>query len=102
MHTSHQLINGAFASLLALGLASPATSAFAQQKGDTEKCAGIVKAGKNDCGTSKSACAGTASADRDSEAWVYVPKGTCARIAGGTVTDKAYNVHGGAAAAGKS
>ena len=98
MNTSHQLIHGAFASLLALGLGATATSALAQ-KADNEKCAGIVKAGKNDCGTSKSACAGSAAADRDPEAWVYVPKGTCARIAGGTITDKPFNVHGGAAAA---
>ena len=100
MNASHQLIHGAIASLVALGLGASATGAFAQ-KAEHEKCAGIVKAGKNDCGTSKSACAGTASVDRDPEAWVYVPKGTCARIAGGTVTDKAYNVHGGAAAAKK-
>jgi len=36
--------------------------------------------------------------DRDPEAWVFVPKGTCERIAGDTITDKLYNVHGGAAA----
>ena len=96
MNTSNQLIHGAIASLLALGLGASATGAFAQ-KADNEKCAGIVKAGKNDCGTSKSSCAGTSTADRDSEAWVYVPKGTCERIAGGSVTDKPYNVHGGAA-----
>jgi len=36
--------------------------------------------------------------DRDPEAWVFVPKGTCERIAGDTITDKPYNVHGGAAA----
>jgi len=100
MTNSNPLIHGAIASLLALGLGSAATSALAQ-KADNEKCAGIVKAGKNDCGTSKSACAGTATADRDPEAWVFVPKGTCARIAGGTITDKPSNVHGGAAAAAK-
>ena len=99
MNASNQLIHGAIASLLALGLGT-ASTAYAQ-KAETEKCAGIVKAGKNDCGTSKGACAGTVAVDRDAEAWVYVPKGTCARIAGGTVTDKAYNVHGGAAAAKK-
>ena len=99
MNASHQLIHGAIASLVALGLGASATGAFAQ-KAENEKCAGIVKAGKNDCGTSKSSCAGTSTADRDPEAWVYVPKGTCARLVGGTVTDKPYNVHGGAAAAG--
>ena len=78
------------------GIRASASSAFAQ-KADTEKCAGIVKAGRNDCGTSKSACAGTSTTDRDPETWISVPKGTCARIAGGTITDKPSNVHGGAA-----
>ena len=100
MNASNQLIRGAIASLLALGLGSSATSAFAQ-KAENEKCAGIVKAGKNDCGTSKSSCAGTSTVDRDPEVWIYVPKGTCARLAGGTITDKSYNVHGGAAGAAK-
>ena len=97
MNASHQLIHGAIASLVALGLGASATGAFAQ-KAENEKCAGIVKAGKNDCGTSKSACAGTTKADGDPEAWILVPKGTCERIAGGKVTNKPENVHGGAAA----
>jgi uncharacterized membrane protein len=96
------LIHGAFASLLALGLGAASFAAQAADKGATEKCAGIVKAGKNDCGTSKSACAGTSKVDRDPEAWIAVPAGTCSRIAGGTVTDKPENVHGGAAGMKKS
>jgi uncharacterized membrane protein len=95
MSHSQDLVRGAFASLLLVGLASASSQAFAA-KGDTEKCAGIVKAGANDCGTSKSSCAGTAKVDRDPEAWVLVPKGTCSKIAGGVVTDKPENVHGGA------
>ncbi|MEJ8813053.1 DUF2282 domain-containing protein [Variovorax ureilyticus] len=97
MNASHQLVQGAIASLLALGLGAASTGAFAQ-KVETEKCAGIVKAGSNDCGTSKSSCAGTSTTDRDPEAWIYVAKGTCARIAGGSVTNKPENVPGGAAA----
>jgi uncharacterized membrane protein len=50
-----------------------------------EKCAGIVKAGKNDCGTSKSSCQGTSTRDRDADVWIYVPTGTCEKIAGGKV-----------------
>jgi uncharacterized membrane protein len=49
-----------------------------------EKCAGIAKSGKNDCGTSKHSCAGQAKSDGGEE-WVYVPKGTCEKIVGGTV-----------------
>ena len=97
MQVSNQLVHGAIAGLVALGLYSTVGSAVAA-KGDNEKCAGVVKAGKNDCGTSKASCAGTSTVDRDPEAWIYVPKGTCERIVGGTVTNKPENVHGGAAA----
>ena len=100
-NSSNSIVHGTFATLIALGLAAASSAALAA-KGDTEKCAGIVKAGKNDCGTSKSACAGTATVDRDAEAWILVPAGTCERIAGGKVTNKAENVHGGAAALKKS
>ena len=84
MSTTNQIIRTAFAGLITVGLATAAGQALAA-KGDNEKCAGIVKAGKNDCGTSKTSCAGTAKVDRDPEVWIYVPKGTCDRIAGGTV-----------------
>jgi len=97
MNASKPLVAGSLASLIAVTLAMAANTAQAA-KDDTEKCAGVVKAGKNDCGTSKSACAGTTSADRDPEAWILVPKGTCERIAGGTVTTNPANQHGGAAA----
>jgi len=82
MKPSELVIRSAFATLLAVGLTA-ATNAFAA-KGDMEKCAGIAKAGKNDCGTSKHACAGQSKADGGEE-WVYVPKGTCEKIVGGTV-----------------
>jgi uncharacterized membrane protein len=81
----YDIIRGAITGLLALGVAAGAGQALAA-KGDNEKCAGIVKGGKNDCGTSKGSCAGTVKTDRDAEAWIYVPKGTCEKIAGGHVT----------------
>jgi len=96
----HALLRHTLAGFIAIGIAAASSAALAA-KGDTEKCAGIVKAGKNDCGTSKSACAGTSTADRDAEAWILVPAGTCERIAGGKLTNKPENVHGGAAAAKK-
>lgn len=94
MKKSDLVIRSAFASLVALGLAAAGTSALAA-KDDQEKCAGIVKAGKNDCGTSHSSCAGTATKDRDAEAWIYVPKGTCERIAGGKVSTSPHAMPGG-------
>ncbi len=77
--------------LLALtvaGLVAAAASSYAhdaQAGSGQEKCAGIVKAGMNDCGTSKHACAGMAAADSDPEEWIYVPTGTCKKIVGGKV-----------------
>jgi uncharacterized membrane protein len=95
MNASNRIINTTFASLIALGLSAAGGQAMAA-KGDTEKCAGIVKAGKNDCGTSKSACAGTIKMDNDSEAWIALPKGTCERIAGGHIVTAAWAKPGGA------
>ena len=54
----------------------------ANQK-NTEKCYGIVKAGMNDCATAAQSCAGSATKDRQSDAFLFVPKGLCEKIAGG-------------------
>ncbi len=67
---------------LALGMMGAGEQAMAAKKG-FEKCAGIVKAGMNDCGTSKHACAGQASLDGAPEEWLYVPEGTCEKLVGG-------------------
>jgi len=94
MNASKPLVAGSLASLLAVTLAMVANTAQAA-KDDTEKCAGVVKAGKNDCGTSKNACAGQVKADNDPEAWISVPKGTCERIVGGHLQTSADAKHGG-------
>ncbi|MCB1637296.1 MAG: DUF2282 domain-containing protein [Thiothrix sp.] len=47
-----------------------------------EKCAGIVRAGMNDCGANGHACAGMAREDNDPDEWITLPKGTCGKIAG--------------------
>jgi uncharacterized membrane protein len=50
---------------------------------ERERCHGIVRAGRNDCGTSRHACAGQAGADAQADEWISLPAGTCERIAGG-------------------
>jgi uncharacterized membrane protein len=76
----HLILSGAAAAtLLAAAMASDTANAG---KPGMEKCAGIVKAGKNDCGTSKHDCSGNAKTDKDPEEWVYVPVGTCEKIVG--------------------
>lgn len=57
--------------------------AAAQAQGNIEKCYGVAKAGKNDCQTASSSCAGTSKKDAQTDAWISVPKGTCEKITGG-------------------
>lgn len=52
---------------------------------DQEQCAGVIKAGKNDCATSTNACHGHVETDANPEAWIYLPKGTCEKIAGARI-----------------
>ena len=73
------LINAAIASLIALG--SIAVIA-ADTKAPQEKCFGVAKAGKNDCGNTKHSCAAQAKADNDAAEWNYVAKGTCEKLGG--------------------
>ncbi len=61
-------------------------AAQVQAQEPTEKCFGIAKAGKNDCQTATSSCAGTSRKDAQTDAWLSVPKGVCAKIAGGSLT----------------
>lgn len=74
----------ATAALAAAALATAGVQVHAAKPG-FEKCAGIAKAGKNDCGTSKHKCGGMAKADADPAEWLYVPEGTCAKIVGATL-----------------
>jgi uncharacterized membrane protein len=54
----------------------------------SEKCYGVNKAGANDCQTMSNSCAGTARRDRQPDAWIYVPEGVCAKLAGGVAKAK--------------
>lgn len=74
------VIAGAIAGIIA---ASGAHAADKDAK--PEKCYGVVKAGKNDCQTSNTACAGSATKDGQKDAWLYLPKGTCEKIVGGSL-----------------
>ena len=77
------VIQTAIASVLALGLAATAAAQPVAQPKDTEKCYGVAKAGQNDCGTAKHACAGQgAKTDKDPNEFKYVAKGTCANMGG--------------------
>jgi uncharacterized membrane protein len=57
-------------------------STEATAKDGFEKCAGIAKAGKNDCATKAHTCAGQAKKDNLPDEWKYVPTGTCVQMKG--------------------
>lgn len=90
MTTNKQLMA---ATIMAVGMAAVSGSLYAGSdkdgaaKPEMEKCAGIVKAGMNDCGANGHACAGQAKVDNDPNEWIKLPKGTCDKIAGGTVIE---------------
>ncbi|HAT1129325.1 TPA: DUF2282 domain-containing protein [Legionella pneumophila subsp. pneumophila] len=75
--------NGAvIAAALGAGLISIYTNTnwlFEKNKTEAlERCYQVVRAGKNDCATSKHSCAAS-----DPEEFVMIPKGLCQRITGG-------------------
>ena len=92
---NHQsTIQAALASVLALGFAAATVAATppgpVTPKPGQEKCYGIAKAGQNDCGTAKHACAAQgAKAENDPTEWKYVAKGTCEQVGGKTAVPKA-------------
>lgn len=52
---------------------------------ETEKCYGVVKAGQNDCSTATASCAGSATKDKQTDAFIFVPKGLCEKLVGGSL-----------------
>jgi uncharacterized membrane protein len=62
------------------------TMSFAADDNNSEKCYGIAKAGKNDCAGAAHACAGQSTKDQSPKEFIKLPKGTCERIMGGSLT----------------
>lgn len=71
-------------------LMASAQNAVAAPKYKAEKCFGVAKAGKNDCAAGPgTTCAGSSTKDAQGNAWMYVPKGTCEKLVGGSKAPKA-------------
>ena len=86
MKQPQSLTTGLLALALSSGLAGTALAVPDAPK-NWEKCAGIAKAGMNDCGATDGAhrCARAAPEDGMETEWIYVPEGTCEKIVGGAV-----------------
>lgn len=93
------VMRSAIGGVLALGMMVAGGSVVAADMGmgmkgpvtppaGAEKCFGIAKAGMNDCAGKNAphACAGQATKDRDTVDFVYLPTGTCQKVAGGKTT----------------
>lgn len=76
-------------SVLCAGAIGMTTQVIAKSNCPVEKCYGIVKKAKNDCGTSKHACAAQAKQSGGKDEWMFVMKGNCDRIVGGSLTPPA-------------
>ena len=85
MNKTQILVASAVVAALALPLTAQGQAGPAPKpKYDSVKCYGIAKAGKNDCQTANSSCAGTSRRDGQKDAWIYVPAGTCERLVNGS------------------
>ena len=73
------ILAAAMAAVLSVAANLPAQAA------EIEKCYGVSKAGKNDCKTANSSCAGTSKIDDQKDAFIALPAGTCAKISGGSL-----------------
>ncbi|MCG7584134.1 hypothetical protein BIT28_05665 [Photobacterium proteolyticum] len=83
--TTNIALASAVTGLIALaGTAMTTSTAVAAEA--KEKCYGVAKAGKNDCATKTSSCAGTSKTDNQKDAFIMVPKGLCDRLAGGSTS----------------
>ena len=77
------IIRSALAGIFALGTLGTTIAHAADPKG-MEKCFGVAKAGKNDCGSNKTAhsCAGHSKMDYDPNDFKVVKTGTCVQMGG--------------------
>jgi uncharacterized membrane protein len=83
------IVGSAIAVALSMALQASAQAGPAPvPKFESEKCYGVAKAGKNDCQTANSSCAGTSKRNAQGDAWVYMPKGSCEKLVGGSTQPK--------------
>ena len=93
---SHRAFVPALAAAIGVAMMAQATPSQAQadpkkqtmermQKGNLEKCYGVAAKAKNDCAQGQHSCAGQATRDRDKGSFVLLPKGDCAKLAGGSL-----------------
>ena len=88
MKSSTRTLRIALGGIVAAGLVG--STAYADKPTWTghEKCYGLAKKGMNDCGNARHGCGGLAKADSEADEWLYLPSGTCEKLAGGSLEPK--------------
>ena len=91
MNRNRVLAASAIASFLGLVAAAPARAddAAPAKRPPQEKCYGVAKKGQNDCASASHSCSNEAKADSDPGDWIWLPKGACEKIVGGTLASAA-------------
>lgn len=91
MYSKTLLLAAAIGGLMTMTTQAKAAGAAAPTAGPApagEKCFGVARAGKNDCAANGHTCSGMSKKDADAKEWINLPKGTCERIAGGSLAAK--------------
>jgi uncharacterized membrane protein len=84
-----RLVAAAVAGVVAMSAEAPANPPAPQPRFSAEKCYGINVRGRNDCAAPGAhSCAGESKLANDPRSWIYVPLGTCAKIAGASTMPK--------------
>lgn len=85
MKNRDKVIKSVITSFLALAAADASATSGDVPAAQTERCYGIAKAGMNDCKTFTASCGGSATKDKQPDAFILVPKGLCNKIVGGSL-----------------
>ncbi|MDQ2993878.1 MAG: DUF2282 domain-containing protein [Pseudomonadota bacterium] len=85
----NKIVKSAIANCLlisTMGALITTNTAIAAEK--MEKCYGVTKAGMNDCKTATASCAGSATQDKQGDAFIFLAKGVCEKLVDGSLTTK--------------
>lgn len=88
MSSMDSIVKTAIMTLLALSTATANHALAVAESAPTEKCYGVVKTGMNDCQTATASCAGSATKDNQPDAFIFLPKGVCNKLVGGSLSAK--------------
>ncbi|WP_019217430.1 BufA1 family periplasmic bufferin-type metallophore [Legionella tunisiensis] len=86
MIDKNNLIKSAMTAFLVLAATPSIGAATDSAAASSEKCYGVARAGLNDCATATASCAGSSTKDAQPDAFLFVPKGLCEKLVGGSLT----------------